>query len=235
MVTKVWWETKQARRQTKKYSIYCLIKPTFFWKVKRRLKVNAANQREWWYFELWLTIPQMFYISINPDSLWSLRLLCYTAAIGYITLWHLDENQRSTSWKSEEWATVPQADGQDWCFLDDKTVTILQEKSWSAAILWAEEMGVMIDLLLVLSVWVGHYQATQSSERRVVAHIPGDIIIGALFSVHHQPPADKVILAFYFLICILFVSHSSRNLTIVVCFQVTPALNNIGKLLQNIE
>uniref|UniRef100_A0AAY4DBE7 Metabotropic glutamate receptor 5 n=1 Tax=Denticeps clupeoides TaxID=299321 RepID=A0AAY4DBE7_9TELE len=34
--------------------------------------------------------------------------------------------------------------------------------------------------------------AAQSSERRVVAHIPGDIIIGALFSVHHQPPADKV-------------------------------------------
>lgn len=34
--------------------------------------------------------------------------------------------------------------------------------------------------------------AGQSSERRVVAHIPGDIIIGALFSVHHQPPADKV-------------------------------------------
>uniref|UniRef100_A0A673GWI8 Metabotropic glutamate receptor 5 n=1 Tax=Sinocyclocheilus rhinocerous TaxID=307959 RepID=A0A673GWI8_9TELE len=32
----------------------------------------------------------------------------------------------------------------------------------------------------------------QSNERRVVAHIPGDIIIGALFSVHHQPPADKV-------------------------------------------
>ncbi|XP_057207753.1 metabotropic glutamate receptor 5b [Triplophysa rosa] len=34
--------------------------------------------------------------------------------------------------------------------------------------------------------------AAQSIERRVVAHIPGDIIIGALFSVHHQPPADKV-------------------------------------------
>ncbi|XP_024121905.1 glutamate receptor, metabotropic 5a [Oryzias melastigma] len=32
----------------------------------------------------------------------------------------------------------------------------------------------------------------QSNERRVLAHIPGDIIIGALFSVHHQPPADKV-------------------------------------------
>lgn len=33
---------------------------------------------------------------------------------------------------------------------------------------------------------------SQSNERRVLAHIPGDIIIGALFSVHHQPPADKV-------------------------------------------
>ncbi|KAF7663315.1 hypothetical protein LDENG_00214130 [Lucifuga dentata] len=32
----------------------------------------------------------------------------------------------------------------------------------------------------------------QSNERRVLAHIPGDVIIGALFSVHHQPPADKV-------------------------------------------
>ncbi|XP_075404815.1 metabotropic glutamate receptor 5 isoform X2 [Tenrec ecaudatus] len=31
-----------------------------------------------------------------------------------------------------------------------------------------------------------------SSERRVVAHMPGDIIIGALFSVHHQPTVDKV-------------------------------------------
>lgn len=34
----------------------------------------------------------------------------------------------------------------------------------------------------------------QNNERRVLAHIPGDIIIGALFSVHHQPPADKVVL-----------------------------------------
>ncbi|KAJ8256760.1 hypothetical protein COCON_G00189120 [Conger conger] len=32
----------------------------------------------------------------------------------------------------------------------------------------------------------------QANERRVVAHTAGDIIIGALFSVHHQPPADKV-------------------------------------------
>lgn len=53
---------------------------------------------------------------------------------------------------------------------------------------------MMIYLLLVLSIWARQYQATQSSERRVVAHIPGDVIIGALFSVHHQPPADKVIL-----------------------------------------
>ncbi|XP_076026854.1 glutamate receptor, metabotropic 5a [Genypterus blacodes] len=32
----------------------------------------------------------------------------------------------------------------------------------------------------------------QANERRVLAYIPGDVIIGALFSVHHQPPADKV-------------------------------------------
>lgn len=56
----------------------------------------------------------------------------------------------------------------------------------------------MLCLLLVLSIWVGPHlaESAQSSERRVVAHIPGDIIIGALFSVHHQPPADKVILGF---------------------------------------
>uniref|UniRef100_A0A8D3BBC9 Metabotropic glutamate receptor 5 n=1 Tax=Scophthalmus maximus TaxID=52904 RepID=A0A8D3BBC9_SCOMX len=53
---------------------------------------------------------------------------------------------------------------------------------------------MMLWLLLVLAMWVGPDQAdsAQSNERRVVAHIPGDIIIGALFSVHHQPPADKV-------------------------------------------
>ncbi|XP_029922586.1 metabotropic glutamate receptor 5b isoform X2 [Myripristis murdjan] len=52
----------------------------------------------------------------------------------------------------------------------------------------------MFWLLLALPIWVGPEQAdsAQSNERRVVAHIPGDIIIGALFSVHHQPPADKV-------------------------------------------
>ncbi|XP_029025994.1 metabotropic glutamate receptor 5b [Betta splendens] len=53
---------------------------------------------------------------------------------------------------------------------------------------------MILRLLLVLSLWVGPDKAdtAQSNERRVVAHIPGDIIIGALFSVHHQPPADKV-------------------------------------------
>lgn len=40
----------------------------------------------------------------------------------------------------------------------------------------------------------------QNNERRVLAHIPGDIIIGALFSVHHQPPADKVYTVFLFLL-----------------------------------
>ncbi|XP_034023640.1 metabotropic glutamate receptor 5b [Thalassophryne amazonica] len=52
----------------------------------------------------------------------------------------------------------------------------------------------MLRLLLLVSVWVfpERTHSTHSNERRVVAHIPGDIIIGALFSVHHQPPADKV-------------------------------------------
>uniref|UniRef100_M4A9W9 Metabotropic glutamate receptor 5 n=1 Tax=Xiphophorus maculatus TaxID=8083 RepID=M4A9W9_XIPMA len=50
---------------------------------------------------------------------------------------------------------------------------------------------MMLSLLLFLSVWVW-CEGADSSERRVVAHMPGDIIIGALFSVHHQPPADKV-------------------------------------------
>ncbi|XP_061484862.1 metabotropic glutamate receptor 5 isoform X1 [Rhineura floridana] len=34
--------------------------------------------------------------------------------------------------------------------------------------------------------------SAQSNERRVVAYMPGDIVIGALFSVHHQPTVDKV-------------------------------------------
>ncbi|MEQ2177225.1 Metabotropic glutamate receptor 5, partial [Goodea atripinnis] len=50
---------------------------------------------------------------------------------------------------------------------------------------------MMLWLLLLLSIWVW-CEGADSSERRVVAHMPGDIIIGALFSVHHQPPADKV-------------------------------------------
>ncbi|XP_056140865.1 glutamate receptor, metabotropic 5a [Lampris incognitus] len=57
---------------------------------------------------------------------------------------------------------------------------------------------MLLKLLLVLSVFLatdprGQMGVTgQNNERRVLAHIPGDIIIGALFSVHHQPPADKV-------------------------------------------
>ncbi|NXR45215.1 GRM5 protein, partial [Hippolais icterina] len=38
----------------------------------------------------------------------------------------------------------------------------------------------------------GFLVSAQANERRVVAHMPGDIIIGALFSVHHQPTVDKV-------------------------------------------
>lgn len=67
-------------------------------------------------------------------------------------------------------------------------------------------MGSMLARLLVMSVilgsdpgWLGLREragvSAQNNERRVLAHIPGDIIIGALFSVHHQPPADKVVAA----------------------------------------
>lgn len=63
------------------------------------------------------------------------------------------------------------------------------------------EMGKKLGLygmLLLVSVFLGADLKNrvgingQNTERRVLAHIPGDIIIGALFSVHHQPPADKV-------------------------------------------
>ncbi|XP_038617958.1 metabotropic glutamate receptor 5 isoform X2 [Tachyglossus aculeatus] len=54
-------------------------------------------------------------------------------------------------------------------------------------------------LFLAILLWkedacgnVGFLVSAQSNERRVVAHMPGDIIIGALFSVHHQPTVDKV-------------------------------------------
>ncbi|XP_053162207.1 metabotropic glutamate receptor 5 isoform X2 [Hemicordylus capensis] len=39
---------------------------------------------------------------------------------------------------------------------------------------------------------LGLLVSAQSNERRVVAYMPGDLIIGALFSVHHQPTVDKV-------------------------------------------
>uniref|UniRef100_A0A6Q2YXP2 Metabotropic glutamate receptor 5 n=1 Tax=Esox lucius TaxID=8010 RepID=A0A6Q2YXP2_ESOLU len=53
-------------------------------------------------------------------------------------------------------------------------------------------MMIWVILVLPLWAWCGTVGDAQSNERRVVAHIPGDIIIGALFSVHHQPTADKV-------------------------------------------
>lgn len=57
------------------------------------------------------------------------------------------------------------------------------------------KMGTLYLLSVAVLLWrlaSVAFAAAQSTERRVVAHIPGDIIIGALFSVHHQPPADKV-------------------------------------------
>ncbi|KAJ8347824.1 hypothetical protein SKAU_G00264130 [Synaphobranchus kaupii] len=56
-------------------------------------------------------------------------------------------------------------------------------------------MSLLLLALLLLDVRMSTFSllvGAQSNERRVLAHVPGDIIIGALFSVHHQPPADKV-------------------------------------------
>ncbi|XP_064206896.1 glutamate receptor, metabotropic 5a [Anguilla rostrata] len=57
------------------------------------------------------------------------------------------------------------------------------------------KMSLLLLALLLLDVRMANLSllvGAQSNERRVLAHVPGDIIIGALFSVHHQPPADKV-------------------------------------------
>ncbi|KAL3042936.1 hypothetical protein OYC64_020786 [Pagothenia borchgrevinki] len=64
------------------------------------------------------------------------------------------------------------------------------------------KLGLYVRLLAVTVIlgadlgWLGLKERAgvnaQNTERRVLTHIPGDIIIGALFSVHHQPPADKV-------------------------------------------
>ena len=74
----------------------------------------------------------------------------------------------------------------------------------------------MLWLLLCFAMWAGPKQAltTQSNERRVVAHIPGDIIIGALFSVHHQPPADKVCVCLC--VCVVVRVHASVCLKALV-------------------
>ncbi|XP_077360646.1 glutamate receptor, metabotropic 5a isoform X2 [Festucalex cinctus] len=67
----------------------------------------------------------------------------------------------------------------------------------SAKMVW--KLGVYVRLLaasVLLEAELGWRDrvgvGAQNNERRVLARIPGDIIIGALFSVHHQPPADKV-------------------------------------------
>lgn len=120
------------------------------------------------------------------------------------TLLHQRQSESSDIWMRSTEGTAEGAENDRWGLQ-----LMLRTWLWPLCmksphlLLWAKAMGTMI-LLLLLSMWAEPHQATQSSERRVVAHIPGDIIIGALFSVHHQPPADKVISAFSILICLLF-------------------------------
>ncbi|MFT7800288.1 metabotropic glutamate receptor 5-like [Arapaima gigas] len=54
------------------------------------------------------------------------------------------------------------------------------------------KMSLLLLLALLLCAEQQLFSGAQSTERRVLARTPGDLIIGALFSVHHQPPADKV-------------------------------------------
>lgn len=73
-------------------------------------------------------------------------------------------------------------------------------------------LGISVKLLVVsvllgtdpnlLGLMNGVGVVAQNNERRVLTHIPGDIIIGALFSVHHQPPADKVRAAVCSCVCL---------------------------------
>lgn len=51
--------------------------------------------------------------------------------------------------------------------------------------------AAFLPLFLVLLCVPLFLSSLQPNERRVVAYIPGDLIIGALFSVHHQPAADR--------------------------------------------
>ncbi|KAK3530835.1 hypothetical protein QTP70_002867 [Hemibagrus guttatus] len=51
--------------------------------------------------------------------------------------------------------------------------------------------AALLPLFLVLMSVPHFLLSLQPNERRVVAYIPGDLIIGALFSVHHQPAADR--------------------------------------------
>lgn len=71
----------------------------------------------------------------------------------------------------------------------------VKNSTWTMKILCVRLFGIILLLATDLS-WLSLKEqavaSAQNNERRVLAHIPGDIIIGALFSVHHQPPADKV-------------------------------------------
>lgn len=53
----------------------------------------------------------------------------------------------------------------------------------------------MADIIFLTLAFISLFSSVSTSraqsERRVVAYVPGDLIIGALFSVHHQPAAER--------------------------------------------
>lgn len=158
------------------------------WNLKSKMFLKLTFFRKM----QWSTTLKSPFDPFIPDFLFLfLRLHCYSdrsLTSGWKTEKKTRQVCRMTHCTMSWWAGA--------AFFGNKTVTILHENSSSASMLWTKEMGKIIYLLFVLLTWAGPCQATQASERRVVAHIPGDIIIGALFSVHHQPPADKVIFVF---------------------------------------
>lgn len=145
------------------------------------------------------------------DFLLNFFIVCTAAAVSVLPQmlppWHTSYSLKKTTWKGriQNWVLLQAfhiADSswhvQPICWSNSSTLWhFCAYNLRSACASQPRSTMMMLWLLLLFSIWVW-CEGADSSERRVVAHMPGDIIIGALFSVHHQPPADKVI-SFVFL------------------------------------
>lgn len=180
----------------------------------------------------------MFYILINPDSLWSLRLLCYTAAIGYsgnslTSGWKAKENKlkewRMTHSATSWWSGLVFFGWQDCDHSAGKVLICCYTVSWRDG---RNDWSALSPVCLGGTLSGYPIQRTASCSTHSWWHHHWCLVLCTSSASCRQGH-------FRFLLLDLpigyFRCHSSRNLAIVVCFQVTPALNNIGKLLQNIR